>query len=102
VSVNQGNGVTNISATLDPSDEKNCSRMNINVSLRVTLVGRFDGNRRESNTGSSKETTGGVTTKYNTQSDVFTETFTGTTGLYSGAFTGEAFKEKRTDRTRVK
>lgn len=103
VSVNQGTGSTSISAILDPLDAS-CSSLNVDVSKRVkvTLVGRFDGNERLSLNGTGKETSGGVNSKYNFKIDTFSEAFTGTNGFYSGTFSGQASTQKRTDRQQVK
>jgi hypothetical protein len=44
----------------------------------------------------------GTTTRYNFQSDEFGEIFTGSTGLYTGTFTGTGLTARSTNRMQVK
>lgn len=103
VSVNQGNGNSSINATLDPTSP-DCYSYNVDVSQRyvVKLTGKYNGDYRNSQNGTGKQTYSGENYKYNSQYDGFDETFTGTNGFYSGTFTGSAETQHYTNRTRVK
>jgi hypothetical protein len=100
--VNQNNGGSRINATLDPSLSDCISSYNFGSAVTVDLVGKFDGNYRNSGSGTGKELSGGVNSKYNVKSDEFSETFTGTIGGYEGTFTGEVGTIRFSNRQRVK
>jgi len=95
VSVNQGNGNSSINATLAPASP-DCYSYNVSSPLTVNLSGQYNSNYSSHNNGSGKSTYLGTSYKYNTQSDYFSETFTGTNGFATGTFDGSASTEHRT------
>ena len=103
VSVNKITGETSINATLDPAST-DCYALNVDSPVTVTLRGQFDGTGHNSQSGTGKITYDGGTsyTKYNYQSDEFSELFTGLGGLASGSFAGSVHTEHRINFTQVK
>jgi hypothetical protein len=102
VTMNQSTGIVTVNATVDPSNP-NCFAFNLSgPALTLKFSGRPDGNQRLSESGAGTQQNFGEIVKFNFQSDTFSELFTGTTGLYTGAFTGTATSVHRTDRTKTK
>jgi hypothetical protein len=101
VTVKGNGGSSSINATLDPASP-DCDSYNVLAPLTVTANGQFDGNYSESSNGISTSTFGGTTYKYNTKSDVLSQTFSADNGFYSGTFTGNAYIGQNTNRTQVK
>ena len=102
LSLIQGNGKSSINATLDPTSP-DCYSFYVYAPVTMDLAGQFDGNYRNSENGTGKQTYGGgVNYNYNFQNDDFSETFTGTNGFYSGTFTGYAYTQHYTNRQQVK
>ena len=95
VSVNQGTGKSSINATLDPASS-DCYFYNVSSPLTVNLSGQYNGNYSSHNKGNGHSTYLGTSYKYNSQSDYFSETFTGTNGFATGTFDGSASTEHRT------
>lgn len=102
VTMNQSTGIVSVNATVDPSNP-NCFAFNISgPALTLKFAGQPDGNERVSESGAGKQQNFAETVKFNFQSDAYSEVFTGTTGLYTGVFTGRATSVRRTNRTRIK
>jgi hypothetical protein len=102
VTVNQSTGVVTVNAMVDPQSP-NCFAFYVSgPTLTLRFSGRPDGNERAAESGAGRRQNFGEIVKFNFQSDVFSEVFTGTTGLYIGAFTGRATSVRRSERTRIK
>lgn len=102
VTMNQSTGVVTVNAMVDPSNP-NCSAFNVSgPALTLKFSGKPDGNERVSESGAGTRQNFGEIVQFNFQSDAFGEVFTGTTGLYTGAFTGRATSVRSTGRTRTK
>lgn len=102
VTMNQSTGVVTVNATVDPSNP-NCLAFNVSgPALTLRFSGRPDGNERVSESGAGTRQNFGEIVKFNLQSDAFSEVFTGTTGLYTGAFAGRATSVRSTERARTK
>jgi hypothetical protein len=102
VTMNQSTGIVSVNATVDPSNP-NCFAFNISgPALTLKFAGRPDGNERVSESGAGTRQNFAETVKFNFQSDAYSEVFTGTTGMYTGVFTGRATSMRSTNRTRIK
>lgn len=105
VTLNKTNGNSNINATLDPSDS-NCYSENVNAPVTINLTGQYDGYHYLQGNGTNKEMLNDsgqqLISKYNFKEDTFSETFTGTTGFYTGTLTGEATVGRNNDRKQLK
>ena len=102
VSMNQGTGAVAVNGTLDLANA-HCYAVNYTGGpLTLKVSGQPDGSYRDSRSGVETEQTLGTTFKFNFQSDEFGETFVGSTGLYTGTFTGRALTARSTNRTQVK
>jgi hypothetical protein len=102
VSMNQSLGTATVNGTLDPASP-NCYSVNYNGGpLTVHISGQPDGSERNSQSGTGTLLIGGTTNKYSFQSDDFTATFTGTSGLYEGTFSGRTLAARSTNRTQEK
>jgi hypothetical protein len=102
VTMNQSTGVVTVNAMVDPSNP-NCFAFNVSgPALTLKFSGKPDGNERVSESGAGTRQNFGEIVKFNFQSDAFGEVFTGTTGLYTGAFTGRATSVRSNERTRTK
>jgi hypothetical protein len=102
VSMNQGTGTVTVNAVIDPSSPRCYVYAFSGGPLALKVSGQPDGSYRNSQSGTGTETMSGVTSKYNFQSDEFGEAFTGTSGLYTGTFTGRALTARSTNRTQVR
>lgn len=102
VTMNQSTGVVTVNALVDPQNP-NCFGFNVEgPALTLRFSGRPDGNERVAESGAGTRQNFGEIVKFNFQSDTFSEVFTGTTGLYTGAFTGRATSVRSSERTRIK
>ena len=101
VTVNKSTGLSTVSVMLDPA-APGCTGFNA-TALTIAISGAPTGGFSKSDTGSSTiRSGGGVVEKTSFQSDSFDETFSGSIGFFTGAFTGNAEAAKVTSRTRVK
>jgi hypothetical protein len=101
VTMNQSTGVVTVNALVDPSNP-NCFAFNVSgPALMLKFSGKPDGNERVSESGAGTRQNFGEIVKFNSQSDAFSEIFTGTSGLYTGVFTGRATSVRSTERTRT-
>ena len=101
VTVNRSNGVSSVRVLLDPS-APGCTGFNASA-VTIAISGVPIGNYNKSETGSATINYGGGSIdKTSFQSDYFDETFSGSIGDYSGAFSGNAETAKVTSRTRLK
>lgn len=101
VTMNQSTGAVTVSADIDPSNP-NCYAVNYSsgpLTLRISGVPNSDERISESGTGTHQNF--GTIEKYNFQSDSFSETFTGSTGMYTGVFSGRAASSRSTNRTKA-
>jgi hypothetical protein len=97
------NGAASVNATLDWAANPNCYAVNYSgPALTVRINGAFNGAERTSQSGSVTQQLPGSTFKFNYQEDRFSETFTGSTGFYTGSFTGVALNGRSTNRSRIK
>ena len=97
------NGAASVNATLDSAANPNCYAVNYSgPALTVRINGAFDGAERTSQSGSVTQQLPGSTFKFNYQEDRFSETFTGSTGFYTGSFNGFALNGRSTNRSRIK
>jgi hypothetical protein len=102
VTMNPSTGAVTVNATVDPSNP-NCFAFNVSgPALTLRFSGQPDGNERVSESGAGTRQNFSEIVKFNFQSDAFSELFTGTTGLYTGAFTGRATSSRSNERTRTK
>jgi hypothetical protein len=98
--MNQSTGAVSVNTVIDLS-APNCFAFNYSgAPLTVSLSGQADGNERLSENGAITQQLFGESLKFNFQSDTFSEVFTGTIGLYTGAFAGRATSSRSTNRTR--
>jgi hypothetical protein len=103
VSMNQGTGLVTVNGVVYPSDHQSCTSPNYSGGpLTLNVCGQPDGSYRNSHSGTGTETISGATSKYNFQSDEFGESLTGSSGLYTGTFSGTATMARSTKRTQVK
>src|SRR4030095_7929519 len=87
---------TTISANVSPSDP-NCT-FSFPLALTINLTGTPDRTYHESNNGSGTITAdNGYKAKYKIQSDIISETFTGTAGFTTSTFPGFTTVTQRTD-----
>jgi hypothetical protein len=101
VSMNQSTGSVTVNGTLDLANP-NCYAVNYSgAALTLQLSGQPDGSYRNSQGGTGTETINGTVAKYNFQSDEFGEVFTGSTGMYTGTFTGRGYTGRSINRTQV-
>jgi hypothetical protein len=97
------NGAVSVNATLDWAANPSCYAVNYSgPALTVQINGSFNGAERTSQSGSVTQQFPGSTFKFNYQEDRFSETFTGSTGFYTGTFTGFAVNGRSTHRERIK
>jgi hypothetical protein len=102
VTMNQSTGIVTVNAMVDPQNP-NCFAFNASgPALTLKFSGRPDGNERVSESGAGTRQNFSEIVKFNFQSDTFSELFTGSTGLYTGAFTGRATSVRSTERTKTK
>jgi hypothetical protein len=102
VTMNPSTGAVSVNALVDPLNP-NCFAFNISgPALTLRFSGQPDGNERVSESGAGTRQNFSETIKFNFQSDAFSEVFSGTTGLYTGVFTGRATSVRSTERTRIK
>ena len=103
VSMNQSTGAVTVNAALDRTNP-NCFSFpdSSGPSMTLKLSGQPDGSYRNAQSGTGTEQISGSTFKYNFQSDEFGESFIGSTGFYTGTFSGRALSARSTNRTQVK
>jgi hypothetical protein len=101
VSVDANNGDSSVNATLDPASPSCPNKFNVFAPVTISVTGQFNGMDQDSQTGTDKSTSNGTSFKSNIKMDAFSETFTGTVGVASGPFSGNASTTRRNDRTRV-
>ena len=100
ISVNPGSGSVNINATLNPGD-LSCGGF-VGTPLVVNLSGLANGSVHQSDSGSGKaELQGDGVYMYTFQVDYFSDTFTGTNGIFSGTFDGSASASRNNNRQKV-
>jgi hypothetical protein len=101
VTVNKNTGVSSVNVLLDPN-APGCTGFN-SAAVTIAITGVPIGNYHRSETGSATTNYGGGSVdKTSFQSEYFDETFSGSIGYYTGAFSGNAETAKVTSRTRVK
>jgi hypothetical protein len=102
VTMNPSTGAVSVNAMVDPLNP-NCYAYNFDgPALTLRFSGQPDGNERVTESGAGTRQNFSETIKFNFQSDAFSELFSGTTGLYTGVFTGRATSVRSTERTRIK
>lgn len=102
VSINQSTGAVTVKALLDPANPSCYAFGYEGPALTLNFTGTADGNTRKSESGTGTERLFATVTKYNFQSDTFGQVFSGTTGLYTGVFTGNAISARSTNRTQAR
>jgi hypothetical protein len=102
VTMNPSTGAVSVNAMVDPSNP-NCFAFNFDgPALTLRVSGQPDGNERVSESGAGTRQNFSEIIKFNFQLDAFSQVFSGTTGLYTGVFTGRATSVRSTERTRIK
>ncbi len=99
VTVNKSTGASSVNAVLDPA-APNCFGFNT-TTLVVAISGQPTGGMSRSDTGTTTIQFVGFTEKGTFQSDSFDESFSGSIGYYTGAFSGNAEAATISNRTRV-
>jgi hypothetical protein len=97
-----GGGRSTVDATLDPANTNDCYSWNVPEKIMITVDGQADGNYANSNNGNGKTTAGGITHKYNSKYDEWSETFSAHNGFYQGTFAGGASINQYNNRTKEK
>ncbi len=101
VKVVGGNGNSSVKAVLDPSSP-DCFASNVSSPVTLNLSGAADGDVSVSEKGTGKATLFGINSRFNLQSDRFSETFSGAGPGGFSTFQGNAALIKRTDWTQLK
>jgi hypothetical protein len=99
VTVDKSSGASSVNAVLNPA-APGCFGFNT-TTLVVAISGLPTGGFSRSDTGTTILKFVGSTEKASFQSDSFDESFSGSIGYYTGAFSGNAESAKITNRTRV-